>query len=283
MRRSGETPFSSTTGTDYWAVALLVLGIGSVAGGINVIATVLTLPRARPHHPRACRFFVWMTFVTAILTILALPVLNAALVMLLVDRQLDAHFFQEQGRREPAILWQHFFWTLRSPGGLCIMALLRLRHDLWRSSRCSRASPSSATSSSPDRRRSPSRCSRFGVWAHHMFAAGLGHRADLAFAAAQHAHRHPDGRKNFQLDRDHVGRLASLHDVDVLRRRVPPRVRRRRALSGITFAAAPISWQMTDTYYVVAHFHYVLFGGTALAIFAAVYYWFPKMTGKLLL
>ncbi|HEY4119254.1 MAG TPA: cbb3-type cytochrome c oxidase subunit I, partial [Byssovorax sp.] len=115
-----ETPYSSGAGVDYWILALLVLGVGSVAGGINIIATVLSL-RAPGMTIRRLPLFVWMTFVTAILIILALPVLNAALVMLLIDRQLDAHFFQAHGGGS-AILWQHLFWTFGHPE-VYIMAL----------------------------------------------------------------------------------------------------------------------------------------------------------------
>src|SRR5580692_4136154 len=115
-----ETPYSSTMGTDYWVLAVLVLGIGSVATALNVIATVITL-RAPGLTIRRLPLFVWMTFITAILIILALPVLNAALVMLLIDRQMDAHFFQANGGGA-AILWQHFFWTFGHPE-VYIMAL----------------------------------------------------------------------------------------------------------------------------------------------------------------
>ena len=108
-----ETPFSSTQGTDYWILALLVLGVGSVATAINFIATILTL-RAPGMTMGRVPLFVWMTFFTSILVILALPVLNASIVLLLVDRQLDAHTFLASGGGN-AILWQHFFWTFGHP------------------------------------------------------------------------------------------------------------------------------------------------------------------------
>ncbi len=111
-----ETPYSSTVGTDYWVLALLVLGIGSVATAINIIATILTL-RAPGMTMRRVPLFVWMTFVTAILIILALPVLNASLVMLLIDRQLEAHFFTavRRGQRRPVAA---LLLDLRTPRGL---------------------------------------------------------------------------------------------------------------------------------------------------------------------
>ncbi len=271
-----ETPFSSTTGTDYWVLALLVLGIGSVAGGINIITTVVTL-RAPGLTIRRLPLFVWMTFITAILIILALPVLNAALVMLLIDRQLDAHFFQANGGGS-AILWQHFFWTFGHPE-VYIMALPAFgmiseiipvfsRKPIFGYEFVAGSTLAIAVLS-------------FGVWAHHMFAVGLGHRADLAFAGASMMIAVPTGVKIFNWIATMWGgsirfTTAMYFAIAFLLEFVIG------GLSGITFAVAPITWQMTDTYYVVAHFHYVLFGGTAFAIFAAVYYWFPKMSGKLL-
>ena len=271
-----ETPYSSTSGTDYWVLALLVLGIGSVAGGINIIATVITL-RAPGLTIRRLPLFVWMTFITAILIILALPVLNAALVMLLIDRQMDAHFFQATGGGN-VVLWQHFFWAFGHPE-VYIMALPAFgmiseiipvfsRKPIFGYEFVAGSTLAIAVLS-------------FGVWAHHMFAAGLGHRADLAFAGASMLIAIPTGVKIFNWIATMWGgtlrfTTAMYFAVAFLLEFVIG------GLSGITFAAAPISWQMTDTYYVVAHFHYVLFGGTALAIFGAVYYWFPKMTGKLL-
>ena len=108
-----ETPFSSSPGTDYWILALLVLGVGSVSTAINFIATILTL-RAPGMTMGRVPLFVWMTFVTSFLVILALPVLNAAIVLLFVDRQLDAHVFLASGGGN-ALLWQHFFWTFGHP------------------------------------------------------------------------------------------------------------------------------------------------------------------------
>jgi cytochrome c oxidase subunit I+III len=271
-----ETPYSSTMGTDYWAIALLVLGIGSVAGAINIIATVLTL-RAPGLTMRRLPLFVWMTFVTAFLIILALPVLNAALVMLLVDRQLDAHIFQAHGGGS-AILWQHFFWTFGHPE-VYIMALPAFgmiseiipvfsRKPIFGYEFVAASTLAIAVLS-------------FGVWAHHMFAAGLGHRADIAFAAGSMLIAVPTGVKIFNWIATMWGgslRLttAMLFAIGFLLEFVIG------GLSGVQFASAPVDWSLTDSYYVVAHFHYVLFGGTAFAVMGATYYWFPKMTGRLM-
>src|SRR5262249_17206554 len=271
-----ETPYSSTFGTDYWILSILLLGIGSVGGAINIIATVITL-RAPGMTLRRLPLFVWMTFITAILIILALPVLNAALVMLLIDRQLDAHFFQAHGGGS-AILWQHFFWTFGHPE-VYIMALPAFgmisevipvfsRTPIFGYEFVAGSTVAIAILS-------------FGVWAHHMFAAGLGHRADMVFAAGSMLIAVPTGVKIFnwigtlwggsiRLTTSMMFAIAFLVEFVI------------GGLSGVQFAAAPVTWNMTDTYYVVAHFHYVLFGGTAFALFAATYYWFPKMSGRLM-
>jgi cytochrome c oxidase subunit I len=271
-----ETPFSSTQGTDYWIIAILVLGVGSVAGGINIIATVLAL-RAPGLTIRRLPLFVWMTFITAILIVLALPVLNASLVMLLIDRQLDAHFFLPSGGGS-ALLWQHFFWAFGHPE-VYIMALPAFgmiseviptfsRKPIFGYGFVAASTVAIAVLS-------------FGVWAHHMFAVGLGRSVDLFFAAGSMLIAVPTGVKIFNWVATLWGgsirfTTAMLFAVAFLLQFVIG------GLSGITFASAPIDWQMTDTYYVVAHFHYVLFGGTAFGIFAGTYYWFPKMSGRLL-
>jgi cytochrome c oxidase subunit 1/cytochrome c oxidase subunit I+III len=271
-----ETPYSSTMGTDYWVLALLVLGIGSVGGAINFIATILTL-RAPGLTMRRLPLFVWMSFVTAILILLALPVLNASLAMLIIDRRLDAHFFQANGGGS-AILWQHFFWTFGHPE-VYIMALPAFgiisevipvfsRKPIFGYEFVAASTVAIAVLS-------------FGVWAHHMFAAGLGHRADLAFAIGSMAIAVPTGVKIFNWIATMWGgairfTTAMLFATAFLMQFVIG------GLSGITFAAAPIDWQVTDTYYLVAHFHYVLFGGTAFAVLAGLYYWFPKMSGRLM-
>jgi cytochrome c oxidase subunit I len=269
-----ETPYSSTAGMDYWIVALLVLGTGSVATAVNLVATVVSL-RAPGLTIRRLPLFVWMTFITAILILLALPVLNASLVMLLIDRQLEAHFFTPSGGGN-AVLWQHLFWTFGHPE-VYIMALPAFgmiseiipvfsRKPIFGYEFVAASTVAIAILS-------------LGVWAHHMFAVGLGHTADLFFAAGSMLIAVPTGVKIFNWVATMWGgsirfstamyfAVAFLIEFTI------------GGLSGITFAAAPIDWQVTDTYYLVAHFHYVLFGGSAFALQAVTYYWFPKMTGR---
>ncbi|HEY4416157.1 MAG TPA: cytochrome c oxidase subunit I [Verrucomicrobiae bacterium] len=269
-----ETPYASTQGVDYWTLSLLVLGIGSVAASINLIATILT-QRAPGLTIRRLPLFVWMIFVNSFLVILALPALNAAIVMLFIDRHLGTHFFAPANGGS-AVLWQHFFWAFGHPE-VYIMALpafgiisevvpVFARRPIFGYEFVAGSTVAIALLS-------------FGVWAHHMFAVGLGHPMDLFFAATSMMIAVPTGIKVFAWSATLWGgaiRLttAMLFAVAFLIQFTIG------GLSGITFAVVPIDWQVTGTYYLVAHFHYVLFGGTFFAIFAGIYYWFPKITGR---
>ena len=273
-----ETPFSSTPGTDYWVLALLVLGVGSVAGAINLIATVLTL-RAPGMTMGRVPLFVWMTFVTAILIILALPVLNAAVVLLLVEPAARRpHVFLGERRRQHAALAALSSWTFGHPE-VYIMALPAFgmisevipvfsRKPIFGHAFVAASTVAIAILS-------------FGVWAHHMFAAGLGRTADLFFVMSSMLIAVPTGVKIFNWIATMWGgsirfTTSMLFAVAFILEFVVG------GLSGVAFAVAPIDWQMTDSYFVVAHFHYVLFGGTAFGVLAGLYYWFPKMSGRLL-
>jgi cytochrome c oxidase subunit 1/cytochrome c oxidase subunit I+III len=272
-----ETPFTGAArGADYWAISLVVLGIGTVAGAINLIATILAL-RAPEMTMQRVPLFVWMVFVNSFLTILALPALTASCALLLVDRLFSAHLFLPSAGGS-ALMWQHFFWSFGHPE-VYIMALpafgmisevvpVFARKPIFGYAFVAGSTVAIAVLS-------------FGVWAHHMFAVGLGRVAEAVFAASSLLIAVPTGVKIFSWVATMWGgaiRLttAMLFAVAFLVQFVIG------GLSGVTFAVVPIDWQVTDTYYVVAHFHYVLFGGTAFAVMSAVYYWFPKMTGRLL-
>jgi cytochrome c oxidase subunit 1/cytochrome c oxidase subunit I+III len=255
-----ETPYSSTPGST----------------AINMIATILTL-RAPGMSMTRVPLFVWITFVTAFLIVLALPVLNASIVMLLIDRQLEAHFFTAVGGGN-AVLWEHFFWTFGHPE-VYILALPAFgiisevipvfsRKPIFGYEFVAGSTVAIALLS-------------FGVWAHHMFATGLGHTADVFFVGGSMLIAIPTGVKIFNWIATMWGgqirfTTAMMYAVAFLVEFVIG------GLSGVTFAAAPTDWQTTDTYYVVAHFHYVAVGGVAFALLAGVYYWFPKMSGRLL-
>jgi cytochrome c oxidase subunit 1/cytochrome c oxidase subunit I+III len=271
-----DTSFSSSQGVDYWVLSLLVLGIGSVSTGINIIVTVLTL-RAEGMTMRRLPLFAWMFFINAFLIVLAMPVLNASIVMLLIDRQLDAHFFFPS-KGGSAVVWQHFFWMFGHPE-VYIMALPAFgmiseiipvfsRKPIFGYTFIAGSTVAIALLS-------------FGVWAHHMFATGLGTSFNVVFAFGSMLIAIPTGIKIFNWIATMWGGsirfctsmcFATAFLVEFVIG----------GLSGVMFAVVPIDWQVTDSYFVVAHIHYVLFGGTLFAVFGALYYWFPKMSGRML-
>ena len=269
-------PFNLMSAQDYWIISLLCLGVGSVSAALNFVVTVLCC-RAPGMSMQRLPLFVWMTFMTAILTLMALPALNAALAMLLIDRWLDAAFFQP-ARGGSAVLWQHFFWVFGHPE-VYILALPAFgmisevipvfsRKPIYGYAFVAGSTVMIVLLS-------------YGVWAHHMFAVGLGAGADIFFAIGSLLIALPTGVKVFNWTATMWGgsiRLTTsmLFAVAFLFQFVVG------GLTGIMFAAVPIDWQMTDTYFVVGHFHYVLVGGTVFSLFAGTYYWFPKMTGRML-
>jgi cytochrome c oxidase subunit I len=271
-----ETPYASQPGVDYWAISLLVLGIGSVATAINIIATVLCM-RAPGMTLRRLPLFAWINFVNAFIVILALPLLNAGLAMLLIDRRLDAHFFLPSGGGSP-IMWQHIFWAFGHPE-VYILAL-----------------PAFAILSEiiPVFSRKPIFGYEFvagssvliailslSVWAHHMFTSGLGRTADLFFAIASMLIAIPTGVKVLNWTATMFGgriRLQTpmLFCIAAVVQFIPA------GLTGISHAQTALDWQTHNSYFLVAHFHFVAVGMIVFAILGAVQYWFPKMSGRML-
>jgi len=271
-----EKGYSTRYGLDYWALALLGIGVGTIATAINLIVTIINL-RTDGLTIRRLPLFVWMVFVNSFLIIFALPALNASLVMLLIDRQLNAHFFTQLGGGSP-ILWQHYFWSFGHPE-VYIMVLPAFgiisevipvfsRKPIFGYGFVAASTVAIALLS-------------VGVWAHHMFAVGLGHAWEYAFGASSLLIAVPTGVKIFnwiatmwggsiRFSTSMLFAIAFLFTFTI------------GGLSGVTFATVPIDWQVTDTYYVVAHMHYVLFGGTLFGVMAGLYYWFPKMSGRML-
>ncbi|MCA9233958.1 MAG: cytochrome c oxidase subunit I [Planctomycetales bacterium] len=263
-------------GIDYWIVGLIVMGIGSIAGAINIIATVLCL-RAPGMSLQRVPLFVWIMLMQAMLIVITLPPLNSALALLCVDRWLDAAFF-EPTRGGSALLWQHFFWIFGHPEVyvFALPAFAMISEVIPVFSRKPIYGYAFVAGSS-----TVILLLSYGVWAHHMFAVGLGTTANIFFSAMTMLIALPTGVKIFNWTATMWGgsiRLTAsmLFAIAFLIQFVIG------GLTGIMFAAVPIDWQFTDTYFVVAHFHYVLIGGVIFAVFAAVYYWFPKMTGRML-
>jgi len=271
-----EGAYSTGTGLDYWALGLLGVGAGTVAGAINLIVTILTL-RIPGLSLRRVPLFVWMVLVNAFIILFALPPLNAALVMLLIDRLFTAHFFNPASGGSP-LMWQQYFWAFGHPevyimilpawGMISEVIPVFSRKPIFGYEFVAGSSIAIGVLS-------------FAVYAHHMFAVGLGHPFDFAFSSASMLIAVPTGIKIFnwiatmwggriRFTTSMIFAVAFLVLFTI------------GGITGVTFAIVPIDWQLTDSYYVVAHFHYVLFGGTMFAVFAGIYYWFPKISGRLL-
>jgi cytochrome c oxidase subunit I len=268
--------FSPGNSTDYWNLAILVTGFGTVATSINLIATTLTM-RCRGMSLGRMPLYVWMMLVVAGMTVMALPPLSAAQIMLLLDRFLGAHFFDTQAGGS-AVMWQHFFWffghpevyILMVPGFAMISEIIPVfsRKVIFGYPMVVAASLAIGFLS-------------MTVWAHHMFAVGMGAPLNSAFAASTMLIAIPTGIKIFNWVATMYGgriRFATpmLFACAFLFQFLCA------GLTGIILAVVPFNWQLTDSYFVVAHFHFVLVGSLIFTIFGAIYYWFPKATGRLL-
>jgi cytochrome c oxidase subunit I len=271
-----EKPYSPSTGSDYWALALLLVTAAMIGAAINIIVTIATL-RAPGMTIRRLPLFVWMTLVNSIMIVFALPVLDASLAMLLADRLLHARFFDAANGGSP-LLWQHYFWIFGHPQVyiMILPAFGMISEIIPVFSRKAIFGYTSAVLSTV-----AIAFLSYGVWVHHMFAVALGTSFISVFAAASMLIAVPTGVKIFnwtatmlggsiQLTTSMLFAVAFLLEFTI------------GGLSGVAFAAVPVDWELTDTYFVVAHIHYVLVGGTIFALFAGVYYWFPKMTGRML-
>jgi len=271
-----ESAYSTSKGVSYWALGLLAVGTGTLATAINLMVTIINL-RVKGMTLRRVPLFVWMVLVNGFIILFAMPPLNASLIMLLGDRLLGAHFFTAAGGGSP-ILWQHYFWAFGHPevyimilpawGMISEIIPVFSRKPIFGYEFVAGSSVAIAVLS-------------FAVYAHHMFVVGLGHPFDAAFSLASLTIAVPTGVKIFNW-------IATMWGGKI-RFKTPMLFATAflvlftiGGISGVTFAMVPIDWQTTDTYYVVAHFHYVLFGGTLFGVFAGLYYWFPKITGKLL-
>ena len=268
--------FSRGHSTDYWILSLLLTSVGSTVSAINVIVTALTM-RCRGLTLMRMPLFVWMMLVTNFMILLALPSLSAAQIMLLIDRYLGGHFFDTQSGGS-AVLWQHFFWIfghpevyiLIIPGFACMSEIVPVfsRKPIFGYPIMVAASTMIAIIS-------------FGVWAHHMFAVGMTSVGNTFFAISTMLVGVPTGIKIFnwlgtmyggkiRLEVPMIFCLGFLFQFLIA------------GLTGIMLAVVPFNWQLTDSYFVVAHFHYVLIGGLLYALFAGFYYWYPKAFGRLL-
>jgi len=273
---NSSNEFSPTDGVTYWALGLLVAGVASIIGAINLIVTILNL-RAPGMTMMKMPIFTWMALVTSLLVLFALTVLSVALYLLVAQRRFGATFFSVEDGADP-LLWQHLFWLFGHPEVyLMILPSFGIISEIL-----------------PTFSRKPLFGYPFivfsgaaigflgwGVWAHHMFVSGLGPISVAVFSISTMVIAIPTGVKiiNWVMTMwggkiwFSVPMLFAIGEISMFTLG---------GLSGVTHAAAPSNAQQTDTYYVVAHFHYVLFGGALFGLVAGLYYWWPKMFGRTL-
>src|ERR1700687_60473 len=267
--------FSPGHSTDFWTLSLLVSGFGSIGTAINIIATVLCM-RCPGMTLARMPLLAWMNLVMAGLVIMALSPLTAAQIMLMADRYLGAHFFDTQAGGSAAI-WMHFFWVFGHPE-VCVLVLPAFAFASEIIPVFSRKAifgyPVMVAATI---------CIGFigtSVWAHHMFTVGMSSSANTFFVLSTMAIAVPTGIKIFNWLATMWGgkihfRAPMLFCLAFLFQFLIA------GLTGIMLSSAPFNWQLGNSYFVVAHFHYVIVGAIVFALFAAFYYWFPKVSGRM--
>ena len=265
-----------TRGMTFYAIGLLIAGIASTVSAVNLAVTVINM-RAPGMTLFRMPVFVWMGLVVQLLLAFSLPIITVGLVELLFDRRFGTHFFDPSAGGDP-LLWQHLFWLFGHPEVyILILPAMGIVSEIL-----------------PVFARKPLFGYQFvvfsgiaigfigfGVWAHHMFAVGLGPVANTAFGISTMIIAVPTGVKIFNW-------LGTLWNGDI--RFTTPMLFSIGfiamfvigGLSGVTHAVVPSDYQQTDTYYIVAHFHYVLFGGAMFGLLGGLYYWWPKVFGRML-
>jgi cytochrome c oxidase subunit 1 len=270
-----DSQYSPGHGVDLWILSVHLLSLSSIAGAINFVVTLHNL-RAPGMTWMRLPLFAWSIEVYSLMLIIVMPVLSTGLTMLLLDRHAGTHFFEPP--HGSAVLWQHVFWFFGHPE-VYIMILPAMGI-------ISEVIPVFARKPIFGYKAVAFSTVGIGffsmlVWAHHMFAVGLPIWLDSFFMLSSVVIAVPTGVKIFNwLATTWKGNIS--FDTPMLFALGFIAVFVIGGLSGITLAAFPVDWQVTDTYYVVAHLHYVLFGGSIFGIFAGLYYWWPKMFGRLL-
>jgi cytochrome c oxidase subunit 1 len=281
----GYTPLTSSPidagflpghGPDFWAIGIIMLGIGSTTSAINFVVTILNM-RAPGMTLMRMPVFVWMMMVVAFLTLFAMPIITVALIMVFTDRNFGTLFFSPAAGGDP-LLYQHLFWLFGHPEVyiLILPGMGIVSETLPVFSRKPLFGYAVVVFSGI-----AIGFLGWGVWAHHMFSTGLGPVAVSAFGLSTMLIAIPTGVKIFNwlgtiwkgALRLNTAMLFSLGFIAMFTIG---------GLSGVMHSIVPSDTQQTDTYFVVAHFHYVLFGGLMLAVFGGMYYWMPKIFGRML-
>ncbi len=270
-------PFTTTAnpGPDYWAAALLVTAVGTIATSVNLIVTILAF-RAPGLRISRLPLFVWTVLINSFLILWAFPTLAAAQVMLLLSRGLGANFFNV-GAGGNVLLWEHLFWWLGHPevyililpvfGMISEVIPVFARKPIFGYTFIAASTVAIAFLA-------------LSVWAHHMFTSGLGLTLDTFFAGASMLIAIPTGVKVFNwvatMWRGAIRWTTSmLFAIGFIGEFIIG------GLTGPMLATVPVNWQVHDSYFIVAHLHYVFYGGSVMGLFAGMYYWFPKMTGRM--
>jgi cytochrome c oxidase subunit 1 len=270
-------PYSPGVNIDFWVIGLQVLGVSSLAAAFNFLTTIINL-RAPGMTLMRMPMFTWMAFVVQFLLVLAFPVITIALVFLLFDRFFGTNFYNTVSAGADPLLWQHLFWIFGHPEVyILILPAFGLVSEVL-----------------PTYSKKPLfgypvmvysgiliAALGFGVWAHHMFAVGMGPIADTFFGLTTMLIAIPTGVKIFNWIAT-MAQGAIRYTTAMLFGIALVGLFTIGGISGIMHSSPPADLQQTDTYFIVAHFHYVLFGGSIMGIFAGIYHYFPKITGRLL-
>ena len=268
--------FSPGNATDYWALALLVTGFGTLGGAINIIATTFSM-RCKGMTLMRMPLFTWLLLVDSGLLLVTITPLTAAQVMLLLDRYLGAHFFDTQAGGQ-AILWMHFFWIFGHPEVyVLVFPAFAIASEVIPvfSRKAIFGYPAMVAAGVGIGFVS------LGVWAHHMFTVGMTSAGNAFFVLSTMLVGIPTGIKIFNWVATMWGgklRFATpmLFSTAFLFQFLAA------GLTGIMLSVAPWNWQLHGSYFVIAHFHYVLVGAIVFNVFAGIYYWFPKATGRMM-
>jgi cytochrome c oxidase subunit I len=268
--------FDAGVNIDFYALGLLFLGIATTAGAINVIVTVLKM-RAPGMSISRMPLFLWSSMTMSFAVVFSMPALNAALVLLELERRWHFPFYDPRLGGSP-LLWQHLFWVFGHPwvyilflpatGMLSMIFPVFSRRPIVGHTWVALATVATGFVG-------------FGVWVHHMFATGLPQLSMSFFSAASMVVSIPSAIQIFAwIATMWYGRVwfttSMLFAIGFIVQFVIG------GMSGVFSAAVPADWQVTDTYFVVAHIHYVFAGSSLFAVMAAIYYWFPKMYGRML-
>jgi cytochrome c oxidase subunit I len=268
--------FSPGHATDYWALALIVSGFGTLGTAINIIATVLSM-RCKGMTLMRMPLFTWLLLVVSMLTLVTITPLTAAQFMLLIDRYLGGHFFDTQAGGS-SLIWIHFFWIFGHPEVyVLVMPAFAIANEIIPVF-CRKAIfgyPAMVAASI---------CIMFvslSVWAHHMFTVGMTSVSNAFFTLSTMLVGVPTGIKIFNwIATLWGGRIRfttpMLFCIGFLFQFLIA------GLTGIMLSVSPWDWQLHNSYFVIAHFHYVLVGAIVFCIFAGIYYWYPKATGRLM-